>query len=217
MVKYYEFTNPATNEITKFELTIDELTPEEESAIEEFLGLTKRDIALFPDFFTMIDEDCDGLLTEFFRVNFIDILGRDLDVKEMLYVPTDNLNDPIIKLPRNDTNKKYHSIRDVPNPELRSGFKKVANLMNYFSEFGDDQRTIADMIVYWNIQKENEVCTNSWFFPDKYNNEKTLVQPDIMLNVLRNSKDDVNTIFSDSDIYEEYKNTLNSINKEIYE
>ena len=216
MIKYYKFTNPVTNEITKFELTIDDLTPEDESAIEEFLELTKRDIALHPEFFTMIEEGYQGLLSWYFEENLINILDKDLKTKEMLYVPTDNLNDTIINLPRNDTNKKYRSIDDVPNPKLRDGFKKVTNLMNYFAEFGDDQLTLADMIVYWNVQKENEVCRNSWFLPNKYNNEKTLARPDIMLNVLKGSKDDVNTIFSDSDIYDEYQETLDKINDQIY-
>lgn len=217
MIKYYEFTNPVTNEITKLELTIDELTPENEEAIEEFFKLTKKDYALYPEFTNTIEEEYDGLLSEYFRENLILLLEKDLDVKEMVKVETNSLDQPIIKLPMNDTDKKYRSIDDVPNPELKVGFKKVSDLMNRFAEYGDDQLTLADMIVYWNVLKEKEICRNSWFYPNKYNNELTLSRPNIILAVLKSSKDDVNTVFSDSDIYKEYNDTLDSINDKIYE
>ena len=216
MVKYYEFTNPVTNEVTKFELTIDSLTSDEEATIEEFLKLTKRDIIYYPEFSNMILEECDGLLTEYFRVNFIEILGRDFDVKEMLDLELNNLEEPLIKLPRNNTGKKYNLLEEIESPDLIEKLSKVNEMMILFSKYDDSQVTLGQEIMFWIQQIEMDECGTSWFNEDKLNAKQTLSCSKTLLNILRSSKSDVNTPLSKTDVYNLFKETLADLNKKIY-
>ena len=216
MIKYYEFTNPVTNEITKLELTIDELTPENEEAIEEFFKLTKKDYALYPEFTNTIEEEYDGLLSKYFRINLTILLEKDLDVKEMLNIEVDDPNEPFVRFPRNTTDKKYYFFEEIKTPELLAKRATENEIMNLYSEYNDSQRTLGQEIKYWNQILESEEYGLSWFREGKYNNEKTLARPKTLLEILKSSKDDLNTPFSDTDVYKLYKDTLSGLNKEIH-